>query len=257
MSSRDDIVFRPSVGKRERPRSVRRAIEERRHERTYNRGLRRRLAQLQAAARLRRLGRAKTRAAMSRVSVASARGLGAASSGRSALGAAARAGVVGVAVGAAVVGIIALTRVLSGRSLENLGATLNKAVLGDLDEEARARMEVKRDFQGDANVARFIQQRGGVTDELRQIGGDLIEMRKRKLVGASLFVEDPDFQVNSNLEILATRAATKLGAVWRSEGMPDVIQQVNQTLQQVNEMRSLKHSNSLPRLRWPPGVLRH
>ena len=234
--SRDDIVLRPDLTElRQTPRS--RAREERRMARAGRRRgplarLARRAAVSQgirrATARRRKLARAR------RVGVGrAAMGLGrtAASMGGHAARAAG-AGPVGLIVAAVVLAAVITTRLATGRSFENMGEQVNKLLLGDLDEEARATMDTRHRLQGDDNLTRFIGQQGTISNQVASVFEDLKKHRKRELDGRALFREDMHFQTNGLSDMLILRAKDAFLQAWNGEGGPHSVENLTRAYQQ-------------------------
>ena len=131
MASRDDMLMIPRLEEGQSASFVR-AREERQLAKfgKGRRGTLRRIAKIKAA-----------RVAKSKLARGRGRRLHAARGGMG-LGTAARVGRVMNPVGLAVVSAVVIggiaTRLSTGKSFANVGAGLNKAILGDLDERARA-----------------------------------------------------------------------------------------------------------------------
>jgi len=221
VASRDDMVIRPRLDGGDRAAAPVRAREERRLYRGKKKG---RLFGRMVKARMgrkaaRRAGgalKARRAAKLARASRA------AAGAGRGAAAAAARGGAraaasnpIGWIVAAVVVVGAVAGRLISGRSFENMGANINKVLLGDLDEQARAASDTRQRFAGDSQLAEIVGKEGRVNSQVSSIFTDLKNMRERELRGASLFREDKAFQGNSTiLDQLIVRGADAIKKGW-------------------------------------------
>lgn len=110
-----------------------------------------------------------------------------------------------------VAGLVAL-RLGTGRPLEGIGAELNKVILGDLDEEARAKNSVRTQLQGDSNIARIMGQENVVNAQITKVSRDLYEFARREEIGKSALFEA--MPVNNLLDNLILRAASALQTGW-------------------------------------------
>lgn len=155
---------------------------------------------------------------------------------------------IGIAVGALVAGAViagAVTlRLASGRSFENMGEQVNKMLLGDLDDEGRARMTTRRYLQGDSDLARINAASGGENAQIQKLSQDLFELNKREEKGASLVREDERFQSNGVFDMLILRAQQVFLHFWNSNGGPDGVERVRDRLQENYQRR---HRNQSPR----------
>lgn len=207
MANRDDMVIVPRLGKLNAGASApTEARTERRMAGSRKRGgIWHRLAKAKAAARLRR-GRA---ARASRRVVASRRGASAVRAGAGAsrvAGAGRFANPIGMIVAATVIATMVALRLVTGRSFENMGAQVSKVLLGDMNEEARAKMDIRNRFTGDKDILRIVESEGFVNAELFSIYEDLRKIRYIELRGADTIREDKRFQVNGTFDILIIRA---------------------------------------------------
>lgn len=236
--NRDDMVMSPSIGRQREPTAATRARDQRRMERTRRGGTMQQLARTRAARSLARKRRA-ARAGARRVAAARAgrRGLirGAAKGtfmtrgmrkGAALIGKTGRQVVGGPAIGALGATVIALVvagmvtlRLATGQPFEGMGEQLNKMFLGDMDEEARAKIAVRNQLQGDPALARIVGQQGQVNSQIASIAQDLHKLRKREELGATLFRQE--FPTNNIMDMLILRAASVFKRAWNSNGGPD------------------------------------
>lgn len=210
MSSRDDLVLRPSIGGDLAATASRRAGDAGKMDRAG--GL---IARVRERSMLRRSLATSVRAAAARGAVSVARfGV------RGAASAAARgvASAPGLILAALVVGGITAIRLGTGQPLEGLGSEINRIVLGDADDEARARMATREQLTGDSQIARIVGQEGQVNQQIRRVFDDLYGLNRRNEIGASLLREA--FPVNSALDLMILAAAEALRAAFNGSGGP-------------------------------------
>ena len=62
-----------------------------------------------------------------------------------------------------------------GRSFENMGARINKILLGDMDEQAQARMVTKHQMMSNPMIRRMIAAGGGASDHV--VGVNILHWR--------------------------------------------------------------------------------
>ena len=224
MTLRDDMVFAPDIGPQRLPNARTRAREERRLAGARKRGgLFRRLR----AARALRKSKPGARRARSgsRLGSIARRGVGGlARAGVQRAGLAAFASPVGLAVGALLIAGVTTLRLASGQPLEGTGEMLNRMILGDMDDEARAKLTTRQTFKGDSDIARVVGSDGRVNSQVASIGNDVFELNKRREVGASLLREE--FPVNSILDMLILRGKKAFLDVWNGSGGPDKVTEV-------------------------------
>lgn len=225
MGSRDDMVIRPDLGRDQgRSASPVRAREERILAREKKRGgLISKVAKMRAGRRLVRGRRA--RASRRAVRLAQS-GSAAVRGAQTARAASAAANPIGLAVVAAVVATGVITRLVSGRSFENMGAQINKMLLGDMDEAARADIDTRKRLGGDREVARIIGIEGKVNNQIARLHADLARLRKMELDGSSKITEDKYFQSNSAIDMLILRAKEVFEKVWKSSDGPDAVEEI-------------------------------
>lgn len=209
MSRRDDMVFRPSLGPQARPTAPVRAREDRRiAESVEGRG-----GRVSVAARLVALRAARRLARRQHVARSGSRRLAAARTGGAGLRGIRLLG--GVVTAFVVAGVVAL-RIASGQPLEGIGAQVNRMLLGDLDDHARAKLATRRQLQADPDLARIVGQQGEVTPQIAALGRDLYELNLRDEKAKSLFAEA--FPANNVVDMLILRGAEALKRAWSGAG---------------------------------------
>jgi hypothetical protein len=212
MSGRDDMIMRPTIGPIAQPTAAVRA----RADRQVDANRDQRSGLIQRMARLRRQ-RSMVRAARGRARMrrAAQAGTGIARTAKTAsmfgraasLGNPVSAGLTALLVA----GLVAL-RLGTGRPLEGIGAEINKVILGDLDEEARAKTSVRTQLQGDSNIARIMGQENVVNAQITKVSKDLYDVARREEIGRTALFEA--MPVNNLLDNLILRAASALQTGW-------------------------------------------
>lgn len=221
MTLRDDMVFRPSLGRQHVAAAPVRAREERKLAGAKRKGgILHRLVQAKTA---RRAAAARARAKSGQRTVRATR-FGQAGLARGAAGGAGRAAAAGgsiAAIAAAIVvaGVVTF-RLLSGEPLEKTGEQINSMLLGDLDDEARAKMATRQQLQGNADLMRFVGRDGVVSAQVASVAEDITKMNMRREVGASKLREE--FPVNNTLDMLIERAKVIWEETW-GDGSGEVL----------------------------------
>lgn len=219
MTLTDAMVFAPDLGPQRRAAAPVRAREERRLAAAKKRG-----GVLQRLRRLRQLRRLRRQ---QRLAKSGRRAVGLARRGAGALarGAAARAGAraaaanpIGLVVTALIVAGTVALRLGTGTPLEGLGERLNSAVLGDMDDEARAKMTVRRRFQSDEALAYIAGEAGRnkPNPQLVRLADDLTKYEQRLEIGASAFRRE--LPVNNLFDMLILRARDAIVGAWNAGG---------------------------------------
>lgn len=217
MTRRDDMVFRPDLGRRiAEPTAPVRARADRIAARRAEAkgGPIRRAAGALAARKL----------LLRRRRIARLQGLRGARSARGGAGPKAARFIPNPLAILATVGVAAAavaTRLISGRSFEGIGQEVNNILLGDLDDEARAKRTVRERFRGDPNIARIVGQEGKVTGQIAALGEDLFKLELEQEKARSAFASHPRFQVNGYADMLILRIRDKIQQVWSGQGMSD------------------------------------
>lgn len=216
MTSVDDMVLTPTVGDvaqpaaRQRAKALRRMYGAARKKATLSR-----IMQFQALRRIVR--RQRYGKALDNAGKLARKGAGAVTGGR--VGRATTAlNPVTIAVAGLVVASVAALRLGTGQSFGNMGAQVNNMLLGDLDDEARAAMDVRNQLSGDADIARIVGKEGKVNAQIRSVAGDLRRLATERQKGLSVFREDTTFQVNNILDQLILRARDKFKQSFGSSG---------------------------------------
>lgn len=111
----------------------------------------------------------------------------------------------GLILTAGVVGVAVAARQISGRSFENLGNQLNRMLLGDMDDKARAAISVRNHFSSDRHLAWIAGKEGEVTSQMRSIQKDLLDFAERYEKGKSLFLEAKEYEVPTTIDMLINR----------------------------------------------------
>jgi hypothetical protein len=225
------MVFQVDLGPRQKPSARTRAREDRELARQQRRG-----GMLDRLRRAHRINR--RRKAMQRIRAERRRGA-VSRMGRRGMGTAIRSAGAGIArrVGGALVknpigaivallvvgGVVAL-RLGTGKSFEQMGSELNHMFLGDMDDDARARMTVRHRFQGDQMLTRIRSQSGATNAQMNRIADDLFNYERQLERGKSLI--EREFGVNGTWDMLILRFAEGFKKVWSQNGGQDKWQQV-------------------------------
>lgn len=240
MTQRDDMVFAPDPGVKREANARVRAVEERRLFSAKKKGgLVRRVRQLRRLRKLatRRAGRpGKASATARRLAQA---GRGAAVRGGARGAARALATPIGAVVaGIAVIGLVAL-RLASGQPIEGMGEQVNKILLGDADDEARARTATKQQLKSSTNITSILGREyataikagkasAGVNTQVKKIADEFTRMNTRDELGASIIREA--FPVNNTLDMLIIRARDVIVATWNGNGGESSVDKLAQKL---------------------------
>ena len=115
--------------------------------------------------------------------------------------------------------------------MEGIGEQVNRMLLGDLDEDARAAIATRRQLAGDSDVARIAGQQGRVNSQIRSIADDIRKLHKRDEIGATLFREE--FPANNVIDMLILRGRDAFLAAWTGNGGPDNVERFRDTYGEV------------------------
>lgn len=222
MDSSDDIVIRPSLTPRHRPGARTRAAIARRLSAHQGKG-----GWLWKVARLRAMRAAGRVVEMARSEVAGGMVGEVLSAGGKAAGSVAGT----VAMGVLVAGVAAL-RLASGKPLAGTGEAINRMILGDLDDDARAAMEVRTKLQGNENIARVVGQEGRINSQVRKIADDLREFERRKQHGESMMREE--FASNGWLDMLIVRGRDAAVSAFQSAGGDASVERIRGGLDRIH-----------------------
>jgi hypothetical protein len=182
------------------------------------------MAKLRAAHRVRRGYRAfqaaKSSSRVVRMARAGASGL---SRGVGRLGARAAGTPVGLVVGALIVAGVVALRLGSGQPLEGTGEQISQMIFGDKDNEARAKMRTRQQFQGDQDLTRIAGQEG-ITNQMQGVFEDVYKVNKMAVDGEELFRRE--FPANNILDMLIVRARDKFVSMWTGAGSDAKVQEL-------------------------------
>ena len=222
MTLTDDMVFEPSIGEERVASAPTRARVERRLAGANRRGGV--MSKLRAANQVRRGIRAyraaKSSGRVVRMARAGASGL---SRGVGRLGARAAGTPVGLVVGALLVAGVVALRLGSGQPLEGTSEQISQMLLGDKDDEARAKMRTRQQFSGDSDLTRIAGQEG-ISNQMQGVFEDLYKINKRSVDGEELFRRE--FPANNVLDMLIVRARDKFVSLWNGTGGDAQVQEL-------------------------------
>lgn len=201
--SSDDMVIRPSIGQQSLPVAPVRARMER--EMAKAASPRSRISRIAQVAAQQKMLRRAAIARSSRIAVAAARGVGGvAESAVARAGSRLAANPIGmILAGVAIAGVAAL-RLIGGKPLEGTGEQINRMVLGDMDDEARARMTVGQQITSNDMLLQIMGRQGKVNSQIKSIRDDMVALETQQEVGASRLREG--FPVNGIVDMILLRA---------------------------------------------------
>lgn len=128
------------------------------------------------------------------------------------------ASAVGLIATAVVTASLVASRLITGRSTENMGQQVNNLLLGDLDEQARAKMESRQMLSGNSHIARAAAFSGGPTDQMKHVFDAMVKERETELRGIAAINTEKHFQSDSMIDQLAVRFAALLKDEWNAIG---------------------------------------
>lgn len=215
MSKADDMVVVPELATTQRAAAQLRARVERRLDAEHKAGgavskLRRarsRYVKTRASTKAgRRMMRSPARGVVGRAVGGTAVRVAAQTAGRAVI-----ANPIGAAVAALTIAAVAAARLVHDEPFEGLAEDLNKAFFGDLDDEARAKMAVRKRMSGDQYLQLVAANAGQVTGQMASIARDLTELQKQYEIGAAALRRE--FPIDSTFEqlVLRIRDAVKEG----------------------------------------------
>lgn len=218
-SSRDDMVFRPEPERQPSGMAQKRARVERQMARAEGRHSKLgRLARYTAAGQATRRGR---RAIMGRPRMTPhhARSPG---MGNRIARYARKLSPVGLGITAGLIGIGVGLRVLSGKPIESLGHELNRAFLGDMDEQQRAWSSVRAKLYNNPTllevIGRTTKDKASENPEIRDRARRWYEAEKIRQDGATKIRET--FPVNGSLDMLILRVRDLWMQAWKTNKGP-------------------------------------
>ncbi len=123
----------------------------------------------------------------------------------------ARSAAAPVAAGAAMLAAI-LVRTGTGRTFENLGQGMREWLFGDVDEEVTAAQEARAAITSRPDLLRAIAAAG--TDSVQPIYQDAYRRALMRARGRSMFMRDPNYQVDQFVDLLILRFQEEATAWW-------------------------------------------
>jgi len=211
---RDDMVIRPRLGREPRAAAPVRAREERRVARMRKKGgVLHRIAKFRLAQ--------KTARVASALRLARAARMARAGSAAARFGGRAAANPVGAIIAGVAVASIVAVRLISGMPFEGIGERINQMFLGDLDEEARAKMATRNEIESDRDILRIVAKTGAKNAQVRSIFKDLYQLNLRKEKAAALFRRE--FPINNTLDLIILGAKNAFLQAWNGTGGPETV----------------------------------
>ena len=104
---------------------------------------------------------------------------------------------------------IVAARILADRPFEGIGQELNETLLGDLDDDARAAMNVRSYLGQQPHVMAMLATHAGVATHLNRVKQALHEIDKDRQHGTSVL--NQEFPVNGMLDMLILRLWESIG----------------------------------------------
>lgn len=218
MTSRDDMVFRPSIGRRLQGASApvrareERALEDRRR----RRGLARRIAIARAARSRSRRKQRQAAAKRARFDIPLS----------------------GLAIGVGLAAGLIATRIVTGQPLEKTGQDVRNIIYGDLDVDSMAARDARMQLSGNRDVLRIIGQEGKVNAQIGSVAEDLKKLAKIRRLGEKRIREA--FPVDSILDMLILRLVSFVKQSFKSSGGEKSIQKLKMNFQRVAENASAR-----------------
>ena len=214
MTDRDDMVIRLRLGPRQRPTARARSRSDRALAiGSRGGGVLRRMVQL-------RLARAAARAAETAIAGPMRLGAIRAAGGRLAFAP------VGAVVAGLIIGAVAALRLASGQPFEGMGEQVNRMLLGDLDEDARAKLRTRQQLGADAQLLENVGRKDRIDSQIRTVAAELYRQNLREEIGAKKWREV--YALNNTLDLLILRARDVFLAAWRGNGGADTYEQFRQ-----------------------------
>jgi hypothetical protein len=167
------------------------------------------------AARAQALRRAIARRARARLAKRTAGSVAERAGAGEAAGAVSRATPLGWIVGAAIVAGVVGLRLISGKPLEGTAEAINRVVLGDEDDKARATRRTREWLEGSPVVGE-IGRNPRILDQMSQVARIQETIFERDEKGASLIREH--FPVNSKLDLMILAFAASMRTAWKQLG---------------------------------------
>jgi hypothetical protein len=229
MTQRDDMVFTPDIGATDKASARVRGVEERRLFNAKKKGgLIHRMRQLKRLRQLRKRRAGRPGRSSNTAARLAARGTGSAARG-AARGLVTRSlftPIGAIVAFAAVVGLVAL-RLGTGMPIEGMGEQINRMILGNADDEARAWNTTKQQLRSNPHITSLLGReyatamKAGLAapafnSQIRVIADEFQRQNVRDEKGRTLLREM--FPVNNTLDILILRARDAIVAAWNANG---------------------------------------
>jgi hypothetical protein len=131
-------------------------------------------------------------------------------------------GLVGGVFAALVTAGVVTLRLATGQPLEGTGELVNRMLLGDLDDEARATMAVRRRFEADPDLTRIAGREGRVNAQMASVAEDLRRFAFEREVGERAFREE--FPANNRLDMIILRARAVFLRAFNGAGGPGAVE---------------------------------
>jgi len=130
----------------------------------------------------------------------------------------------GALVAALVTAGVVMLRLGTNQPLEATGSLVRHMLLGDANEEAQAKQNVRDRIGGDSDLARIMGQEHGINSQIRKLGEDLHKFELQRLIGEEMVRRQ--FPVNGLIDMLIIRAQNKLRELFGDEATKERSQAV-------------------------------
>lgn len=104
-----------------------------------------------------------------------------------------------IAAQASLLAGLAYIRLASGRSFANLGANINNALLGVMDDKARAKRRVRQELQANPQLMGMVARHPEMMAEAAEVGEMTYKQYLTEEIGRSKIAEDIRFQSDDSL----------------------------------------------------------
>lgn len=160
------------------------------------------------------------------------------SGGRMATSAAGRlvGGAVGLPIALLLLAGAVTLRLISGKSFEQMGDIMNKMVLGDSDDAARASMRTREELVGNEYVANYARVYGQAA--LQPTFDRIFQRRLMEAKGASIVREQ--YQVNGFFDQLILRLSDAIKEAWKDAGGDSLMMRISTSLSSFDPMATQK-----------------
>lgn len=130
---------------------------------------------------------------------------------------------VGLIVALGVIAAVTATRLISGKSFDQMGEEVNRVLLGDMDDEARAKMTTRSELESNQDLMRVVAATGKDNKQVKAVFKDIYDKRLLYERNASMIRQE--FGVNSSIDMIILRIRDLLVQGWKEAGGDAAMQQ--------------------------------